>query len=91
MQSFEVALFDMRQNDILLMADTQFVARIGLGQLGQQFHLVGCRVSGDAADRFQRDGDDGMAARLVLVGVAFQPVAKTGLCIGMVDIGQVFP
>ena len=49
---------DMRQDQVLLVADANLVERIALGEIGDQFHLAGGGVARRPADRLQRDRDD---------------------------------
>ena len=43
----------MRQDEILLMRDADFVVRVGFGEIGDGFHLLSGHVAGNAADRLQ--------------------------------------
>ena len=64
-QRRQVALGDMRQRQVLLMADADFAERITVGKIGERIHLLGGGIAGRGADRLQRDRDDGIALRLV--------------------------
>ena len=46
---------DMRQDQVLLVADAHLVVAVALGEVGDQVHLVGGGVARRAADRLQRD------------------------------------
>src|SRR5579862_3900369 len=61
---------DMRQNEILLVRDAQFIRRIILGEVGDRVHLIGCRIARRAADRLERDRYDRVARDLMLRNVA---------------------
>ena len=48
----------------------------GLGKLGDRLHLARRGIAGNAADRFQRDGDNSITRLLVGVGVAGHPAIE---------------
>src|SRR6478735_1228230 len=52
----EIALAQMRQDEVLRMGDAQFVMRILLGQVGDEPHLLRGRVARRLAYRLQRNG-----------------------------------
>ena len=52
---------DMRQDQVLLVADPRLAVAVALGEVGDQVHLLGGGVARRAADRLQRDRDDGVA------------------------------
>ena len=60
----------MGQHQVLLVADQDLVEAVALGQVGDRLHLRCRRVARHAADRLQRDADDGVARHLVRVDVA---------------------
>ena len=64
-QSEEIILLHMRENDVLLMADAQFAEAVFVRRIGERAHLRGSGVARNAADRLQRDRDDGVAGDLV--------------------------
>ena len=49
----EIVERDIGQNEVLLVADANLVARIVLSEVGDRVHLVGARVPRRAADRLQ--------------------------------------
>ena len=53
----------VRQDQVLLVADADLVVAVGLGEVGDEPHLLGGRVARRAADRLQRDGDDARSGR----------------------------
>ena len=59
--------------------DAHLVEGIALGEVGDRVHLVGGGVAGHAADRLQRDGDDGVARLLVRMRVARHPAIEGAL------------
>ena len=61
-----VALRDVRQHQILLVADADFAERITVGEIGDGVHLLRGGVAGRAALGLQRERDDGVARHLVL-------------------------
>ena len=64
-QRRQVALGDMRQRQILLVADADFAERIFVGEIGDRVHLVGGGVAGRSAHRLQRQRHDRIALHLV--------------------------
>ncbi len=79
----------MRQNQILLMADADFIERIGLGNIRHQFHLLRTCIARDPADGFQRNRDNGIIRVLVWRNIALGPCRK--ICIGFLRDRQNFP
>jgi len=67
---------DIGQNEILLVRNPELVARIVLRKVRHRVHLVGARVAGNAADRLQRDRDDGIAGDLVRRDVGAHKIGK---------------
>ena len=61
----QVALGDMRQHQVLLVADADFAEGIFVGEIGDRVHLVGGGVAGRSADRLQRQRHDRIALHLV--------------------------
>ena len=61
----QVALGDMRQAQILLVADADFAEGISVGEIGDRVHLVGGGIAGRAAHRLQRQRHDRIALHLV--------------------------
>src|SRR5262245_53714722 len=72
----EVAHPHVRQYQVLLVADAHLIEGEALRQLGDRLHLGGRGIAGNAADRFQRDGDNGETRLLVGVGVARHPAIE---------------
>ena len=64
---------DMRQDQVLLVADADLAVAVALGEVGDEVHLVGGGVARRAADRLQRDGDDGVAGDAVRHDVLVDP------------------
>ena len=54
---------DVRQDQVLLVADADLVVAVGLGEIGDEAHLLGGGVARRAADRLQRDRDDRRSGR----------------------------
>ena len=65
-QRRQIALGDMRQDQVLLVADADFAERITVGKIGDRIHLLGGRIAGRAAFRLERQRDDGVAGDLVI-------------------------
>ena len=61
----QVVLADMRQDEVLRVGHADLAEAVAVGQIGQRVHLLRRDVAGNAARRLQRDGDDGVAGRLV--------------------------
>ena len=64
-QRRQVALGDMRQRQILLVADADFAEGISVGEIGDRVHLLGGGVAGRSAHRLQRQRHDRIALHLV--------------------------
>ena len=65
-QRRQVALGDMGQHEVLLVADPDLAERIAVGEIGDRVHLVGRRVARGAAFRLERQRHDRMAGHLVV-------------------------
>ena len=64
------------------MADPDLAERIGVGEVGDEVHLLRGGVAGNAADRLQRDRRDTVAGDLVGVDVDAGP-AREGRVLGL--------
>src|SRR3954466_13619999 len=64
-QRRQVTLGDMRQSEVLLVADADLTEGVFVGEIGQRIHLLGGGIARRRADRLQRDRDDGIALDLV--------------------------
>ena len=53
-QGRQIALRDMRQHQVLLMADADFAERVAVGEVSDRIHLLGGGVAGRAALRLER-------------------------------------
>ena len=62
----QVALRNMRQHQVLLVADADFAEAVAVGEIGDGVHLLGGGVAGRRAGRLQRQRDDGVARLLVV-------------------------
>ncbi len=61
----QIALGDMGQRQVLLVADADFAEGISVGEIGDRVHLVGGGIAGRAAHRLQRQRHDRIALHLV--------------------------
>src|SRR5690349_2414653 len=57
----DVVALDMRQDEVLVMAHPHLVEAVATGQIGNDPHLLGSGIAGDAARRLERDVDDAVA------------------------------
>src|SRR4051812_15668483 len=64
-QARQVALGDMRQRQVLLVAHANLTEGIFVGEIGERIHLLGGGIARRRADRLQRDRDDGISRVLV--------------------------
>ncbi len=64
-QRRQVALGDVRQRQVLLVADADLAKGVFVGEIGQRIHLLGGGIARRRADRLQRDRDDRIALHLV--------------------------
>src|SRR5258708_32710432 len=69
----------MREVGVLLVADARLALAVALGQVGDQLHLVGGGITRRAADRLQRDGDEGMTADAMRMDVLADPGVEAGI------------
>ncbi|MBA7473740.1 hypothetical protein ES707_09084 [subsurface metagenome] len=69
----------MRQRQVLLMADADFAEGISVREIGQRIHLIGGGIARRAADRLQRDRDDGIALDLVREHRVLAPALEQGI------------
>ena len=65
-QRRQVALRDMGQREILLVADADFAERIAVGEIGDRIHLLGGGIARRPALRLQRQRHDRIAGHLVI-------------------------
>ncbi len=79
----------MRQHQVLLVADADFVEGEFLGDVGDSLHLHVGRITRNAADRLQRDGDAAIIRVLVRIDVLLHPAGK--FRIGLLPGGQARP
>src|SRR5262245_55117944 len=75
----EVTQPHVRQHQILLVGDAHLIEGVALGKLGDRLHLGGRGIAGNAADRFQRNGDDGVTWLLVGMRVAGHPAIEAAI------------
>src|SRR5574343_524763 len=73
----QVALLDVGQDDVLLVADAQFAEAVAVVEVSHHVHLVGSDVARCDAVLLQRQGDGLVAGYLVGVGVAFKPALES--------------
>ena len=78
-QRRQIALRDMRQHQILLVADADFAERVTIGEVGDRIHLLGGGIAGRAAFRLQRQRDDGVAGHLVIGDRIVDPGVKAAV------------
>src|SRR4051794_22337395 len=64
-QRRQVALGNVRQSEVLLVADADLPEGISVGEIGERIHLLGGGIARRRADRLQRDRDNGIALDLV--------------------------
>ena len=64
----QILLADMRQHQILFMADADFAHAEAVHQIGERVHLLGAGIARHAADGFQRNRGDGIARRAMRDG-----------------------
>ena len=65
-QRRQIALRDMRQHQVLLVADADLAERIAVGEIGDRIHLLGGGVARRAAFRLERQRHDGVAGDFVI-------------------------
>jgi hypothetical protein len=87
MQGEQIGFMHMGQDDILFMADTQFIMTIEFCQIGHGAHLIGAGVAGGLARRFQADAYNGMVAVAMGMGAGVYPCAKSRLAAIVLIIG----
>src|SRR5579883_2347789 len=67
---------DMGQHQILLVAHADLAAAVGVGEIGDELHLLGAGIAGRAARRLQGDCRDRMTRRLMRRDVALEPACE---------------
>src|SRR6478735_6816174 len=85
-QRRQVALGDMRQSEVLLVADADLAERISVGEIGERIHLLGGGIARRRADRLQRDRDDGIALDLVRGHGVLAPCFEIGIGCGLAQL-----
>src|SRR5882724_7308007 len=76
-QLVEIGLGDVRQHQVLLVADAHLAEAVAIGEIGDGVHLRIRGVAGDAARRLQRQRDDRIALPLVRRHVGADPAGET--------------
>lgn len=66
----------MRQDDVLLVADADFIEGIFRSNVGDEFHLLVGRIAGNTADRLQRDRHHAVIGMLVRRDVLLDETGK---------------
>ncbi len=69
----------MRQDDILLVRDTQFTITVGVSHVGHHVHLRRGGIAGRQTDGLQRDGHRNVVIALVRIGVVLHPAREGGI------------
>ncbi len=82
----QVALGDMRQRQVLLVADADFAERIFVGEIGDRVHLLGGGVARRAADRLQRQRHDRIALHLVRSHRVLAPALEQRIMRGLLQL-----
>ena len=82
----QVALGDMRQRQVLLVADADFAEGIFVGEIGDRIHLVGGGIAGRAADRLQRQRHDRIALHLVRGHRVLAPALEQRIVRGLLQL-----
>ena len=85
-QRRQVALGDMRQHQVLLVADADFAEGIFVGEIGDRVHLVGGGVAGRAAHRLQRQRHDRIALHLVREHRVLAPALEQRIMRGLLQL-----
>src|SRR6266702_8112608 len=85
-QRRQVALGNMRQRQILLVADADLAKRIFVGEISQRVHLLGRGVARRRTDRLQRDRDDGITLVLVRGHRVLAPRFEVGIGRGLTQL-----
>ena len=75
-QRRKIALGDMRQREILLVADADFAKAVAIREIGDGIHLPRRGVAGRLAFRLERERHDGVARELVVGDRVVQPEAE---------------
>src|SRR5262249_14770262 len=75
----EIALGHVREQQVLFMGNAQLVVGEALGEVGDRLHLLRGSITGNAADRLERDRDDGVPRLLVGVRVVLEPSLKAAV------------
>ena len=89
-QRRQVALRDMRQHQVLLVADADFAERIAVGEIGDRVHLRGGGVARRAAFGFERDRHDGVAGNLVIENAIAHPGVEAAVgAARLVELGRI--
>ena len=79
MNRWQIGFMNMGQDDVLFVADAQFAVAVGFRQIGNDAHLIGCRIPRCLAMRLDRDRHNGMVALAMFRQVGIGPSAKDGI------------
>ena len=79
MQREQIGFMHMGQDDVLLMANEQFIMTIAFCQIGLDAHLISAGVARGLAGAFQADADNGLVSVTVGMGIGVYPCAKIRL------------
>ena len=72
----EVGARDMRQDQVLLMADADLVERVSFGDVGHRLHLAVAGIARHFADALERDRHGGIVGMAVGDHILVEPFAK---------------
>src|SRR6202171_4866427 len=75
-QRRQFLLPDVAENEVLLVRDAELSEAVGIGQVRNRVHLVGCRIAWRHAGLLERKRHHGVAGHLVREDVALDPVAE---------------
>ena len=79
MHGLKITFMHMRQDQVLFVADAQFVMAIVFGNLGHHAHLLCAGIPRSLARCFQADRDNGVGVVTMGVGIGVDPIAKNAV------------
>ena len=88
-QRREIALGDVRQRQILLMADANLAETVALGEIGDGVHLLRGGVAGRPSLGLERERHDGVARELVVADRIVEPNAEAVVRARLCQLGRI--
>ena len=88
-QRRKIALGDVRQRQILLMADANLAETVALGEIGDGVHLLRGGIARGCSFGLERERHDGVAGELVVADRIVEPGAEAVVGARLCQLGRI--